>query len=75
MPLARTCTPRAGKTRNEGPAFLALDFDNGTWRLDVRAVRDACTDLDLPVYILLAVLVARKGTLAQYARAFKTPTD
>jgi len=31
--------------------FLALDFDDRTWRADVRAVRDSCTQLALPVYV------------------------
>jgi len=31
--------------------FLALDFDARTWRADVRAVRDACTHLAVPVYV------------------------
>ncbi len=31
--------------------FLALDFDEQTWRRDVSAVRDAATSLELPVYV------------------------
>jgi len=31
--------------------FLALDFDARTWRADVRAVRDACTHLAVPMYV------------------------
>jgi hypothetical protein len=31
--------------------FLAMDFDDESWKEDVRAVRDTCVRLGLPAYI------------------------
>ena len=36
---------------DDGCYFLAIDFDEGEWREDVRAFADSCTDLGVPVAI------------------------
>ena len=36
---------------DDGCYFLAIDFDQAEWRVDVRAFADSCTDLGVPVAI------------------------